>query len=67
MSNSDFNPYSFTAGSASLITTGAIARAENAQLEDENARLQAALTSATLQLAGVGRDLVRYFRARGLT
>jgi hypothetical protein len=109
VSNSSFNPHSFTAGSASLIATGAMAlvgglaraaaqvqneahariiedgiqhladrgnelveaveslRIENALLQDENARLEAALTTATLQLAGVGRDLVRYFRARGLT
>jgi hypothetical protein len=109
MSNGDFNPHNFTAGSASLITAGAMAlvgglaraaaqvqneahaciiedgiqhladrgnelvdavdslRAENVYLQDENARLRAALTAATLQLAGVGRDLVRYFKARGLT
>jgi hypothetical protein len=41
-------------------------RADNVRLSNENARLQAALTAATLQLAGVSRDLVRYFRARGL-
>jgi hypothetical protein len=41
--------------------------AENTRLANENARLQAALTTATLQLSGVSRDLVRYFRARGLT
>ena len=108
MSNHDFNPHGFTAGSAVLAATGAFAfveglsaaaqvkndahaviiqdgiqhladrgnelvddndslHSENTRLANENARLQAALTAATLQLSGVSRDLVRYFRARGLT
>jgi hypothetical protein len=49
-----------------LVDDNGALRAENTRLANENACLQAALTTAKLQLSGVSRDLARYFRARGI-